>query len=1444
MLTQSNDGAPPAGWPATWKDNVVDYGIDPDVITSEGAQAVKNALLALPTWSITTDLGNLFDPASGIYSNANQDGRDWERPVAVELIQPDGAPGFMVNAGLRIRGGFSRSNNNPKHALKLFFRGEYGDGTLEYPVHGPEGADSFSKIDLRTAQNYSWSFQGNASNNFVADVLARYNQRDLGQPYTRSSWLHLYLNGQYWGLYQTQERAEANYADTYFGGSPDDYDVLKPERGPYTNIATDGNFAAYDRLFQQALARDIDGITPAFVSNAAYMKAQGLNVDGTQNPGYETLLDVDNLIAYMITILHGGNFDAPISNFLGNNRINNFFAIRDRTGDEGFRFFIHDSEHTLLDVNTNRNGPWEHPNFESSVAYFNPQWLHQQLMANDEYRLRFADTVQKAFFHDGLMTVEALIAKLDTEASKIDQAIIAESARWGDSKRETPLLRANWLTAIANLRNNYFPNRNNALLDQFRNTQLLLKDIDDLYTIAVPAPLFPAVDAPGYLVNGQSQSGGQVAAGSQLSMTADEGLIYYTIDGSDPRLFGGGVNPNALAYDPSSVVTPLLPTGSLWKYHDLGIDLGQSWRDPSFDDSQWTSGNAELGYGDGDETTVVSYGSNASAKQPTTYFRSDFIASAQNHTTLTLRVRRDDGIVVYLNGTEVARDNLPAGNIDYTTPAALATDDGNQWHEFTLDPRLLVTGSNTLAVEIHQFSGTSSDISFDAELVSTTQNVASVMLSDSAPIRARVFSGGTWSALHAADFVVPHEPASTSNLRVTEVSYNPKVDGDAEFIEIQNITSGAAGVRIDLGSMTLAEGPSMPFIFPVTATLGPGEFALVVRDITEFTAAHPSVDPSLIVGEYSGGLSNGGEQILLLDAAGDTLFDFSYRDGDPWPRWADGIGGSLVLSDPVGTPADQLDKYYRWRGSSLPGGSPGAADPAPVGVVINEILAHTDLPQVDTIELHNTTASDINIGGWFLSDSSVDLLKFQIPLGTNLPAGGYITFDEYDFNPTPLTPGPKDFALSGSHGDSAWLVIGDATGTVVEGFVDHVDFGGTFNGMSLGRLPDGSGRMAPAAQPTLGEPNGPLATAEIVITEINYHPDDPSAATLAIDPTIGASDLEFVELHNHSAATVDLTNWLLRGESDFDFAAGQMVAPGATLVIVPFDPLIPLNANRLAAFRSHYGIDASVVLVGPMLPSLSNNYGVVKLQKPDMAPVDEPTVVPRVLVDEVLYDDLAPWPQAADGSGDSLQRRRPATLGIDAASWRALAPTPGIARYEVQVESITINGGQTTRSAVTAVSVVFDSPVSAPPAAFALTNVTSGQQVTGLSVQSTVASGKTTAILTFDPGPSVIERNLDGNTLAGGYYQLTVLASGVTAQTGDASLDRDVHFGEQTSDLFFRKYGDHDGNDLVNLFDFASFRATFGKSSGSSGYLDDLDGDGNGVINLFDFAQFRAGFGN
>ena len=264
-----------------------------------------------------------------------------------------------------------------------------------FPCSATEGVQSFKKLDLRTAQNYSWSFGGDPSNTFIEDVFSREAQRDMGQPYTRSRWYHLYLNGQYWGLYQSQERPEAEYAASYFGGSAADYDVIKPETGPYIITATDGNLDAFRRLWEAAQV--------GFADDEAYWRVQGKNPDGSENLAYEVLLDTDNLITYMINILYGGNLDAPISTFLGNERVNNFFAVRDRTARQGFRYFLHDSEHTLRNLYENRNGPYP---AGSEFQYFNPQWLHQQLMVNAEYRVRFADAVQQAFFDGGPLGVE------------------------------------------------------------------------------------------------------------------------------------------------------------------------------------------------------------------------------------------------------------------------------------------------------------------------------------------------------------------------------------------------------------------------------------------------------------------------------------------------------------------------------------------------------------------------------------------------------------------------------------------------------------------------------------------------------------------------------------------------------------------------------------------------------------------------------------------------------------------------------------------------------------------------------------------------------------------------------------------------------------------------------------------------------------------------------
>ncbi|MHC4643040.1 MAG: FN3 associated domain-containing protein, partial [Planctomycetota bacterium] len=530
VIKQSPTGLPPGpDWPSySVNGQVINYGMDPCIVNDPvyGGQ-LKDALKAIPTISLVTDLANLFDPLIGIYVNARQDGFEWERPVSVELLNPDGSEGFHVNAGLRIRGAFSRSGGNPKHSLRLFFRSVYGAGKLRYPLFGSEGVDEFDKIDLRTSQNNSWAFQGSSQNTLIRDVFSRDVQRDMGQPYARSRYYHLYINGHYWGLYQTEERADADFAESYLGGDKEEYDVVKNDSSSTRVLhATDGTMEAYRRLYDAAVA--------GFTSDAAYLAVQGFRPDGTPDPSGERLLDPENLMDYMICTYYTGDPDAPVSCWA--HFSNNVFAIFNRVRPQGFTWYRHDAEHSLGANGGIYEGRLLTDPTDRSVGQdwedFNPAWLHLRMTTNPEYLMQFADRVHKYFYNGGLLVAAPNIQRWMTRADQIDMPIIAESARWGDSKREPPRTKDDWEGQNNYMVNTFFPGRTQIVINQMRSVDM-----------------FPDLDAPVFNINGSYQHGGQVSVGDELTMDNpnSSGNIYYTLDGSNPRQAFSG-NPIGTKY--------------------------------------------------------------------------------------------------------------------------------------------------------------------------------------------------------------------------------------------------------------------------------------------------------------------------------------------------------------------------------------------------------------------------------------------------------------------------------------------------------------------------------------------------------------------------------------------------------------------------------------------------------------------------------------------------------------------------------------------------------------------------------------------------------------------------------------------------------------------------------------------------------------------------------
>jgi len=500
---------------------------------------------------------------------------------------------------------------------------------------------------------------------------------------------------------------------------------------------------------------------------------------------------------------------------------------------------------------------------------------------------------------------------------------------------------------------------------------------------------------------------------------------------------------------------------------------------------------------------------------------------------------------------------------------------------------------------------------------------SAVGLTRTTHVRARVYkSNSTWSAAHAATYnYTAHYP----NIRITEIMYNPLGGSDYEFVEIRNISGS---LTVGLSEMLFTKG--IRYSFAPGVELSPGQTVVLARNAAVFES-HYGFAP---FGQYVRSLDNGGERLTLSDCDGNTVTSVRYNDKDPWPGDPDGDGYSLVFD---GT-GDQ-DDPAKWRTSNLIGGSPGYDDGPPYKVVINEVLTHTDLPAVDAIELHNTGSADVDVGGWWLSDSDGDFKKFLIPSPTVLAAGGYVVFDENDFNTD--TNDPACFALN-SHGDDVFLTHWDASDNLL--YLHTEDFGAAENGVAFGRYvrSDGTANfVAQSVNDTLGSPNAGPRIGDVVINEVMYHAPDGRA-------------YDYVEIHNRTAASQPLylgsEPWKLDGIG-YQFPASTTLQPYEYVLVI---------ATNETAFRAKYpSVPGSVRCFGPFPGTLQNNGESARLERPD-TPDAEGT--PWILVDRVKYNDNSPWPESADGDGLSLERIAPGLYGNDPANWAAsltAGGTPG-----------------------------------------------------------------------------------------------------------------------------------------------------------------------------------------
>jgi hypothetical protein len=550
----AQQGNAPAGYPANWGkyaqqvgNAIADYEMDPVLMAETAYQtSVKQAFSELPIVSVVSDKNNFFNNVNdsvtgGIYMFTGPPvgyttGRGWERPVSFEYFYAADSVSLQADCGIEIHGGHSRLPEKcPKHAFKIDFKSKYGPSRLNFPMFGPNEAPSLNSFNLRGGFGNTWAHQSSAGRTlavYARDEWAKVTHKRMGQLSANLAYVHLFLNGLYWGLYNVAEKIDEDFCETYLGGNKLDYDVIESsEVAPAPSIvASSGTMDAWNSLFAQvATASD----------SAVYQKIQGNNPDGTPNPAYPALIDMANFIDYMLLNFYDGNTDWDHHNWV---------AVRSRVApDKGFRFLSWDSEEVLKLVTEN---------LLTENNTLCPSYLFQQLRKNPQFVRLFADRVQKHCFNKGALTPTKAAETFTYLTSQIEQSVYAEAARWGDYRKDVH----SWQTAPYELyrKEVHFDAQKKILLETYF-PQRTTNFVNQLKT----ASLFPSVAAPVFKVNGLVPVGDTLLPGDQLTMTAASGSIYYTDDTSDPVNWSGTaagtLSPSARLYSAAIKPTASIP---------------------------------------------------------------------------------------------------------------------------------------------------------------------------------------------------------------------------------------------------------------------------------------------------------------------------------------------------------------------------------------------------------------------------------------------------------------------------------------------------------------------------------------------------------------------------------------------------------------------------------------------------------------------------------------------------------------------------------------------------------------------------------------------------------------------------------------------------------------------------------------------------------------------
>ena len=838
-------------------------------------------------------------------------------------------PSVATNAVIKVRG--SSTAGAAKYSLAIEAQNE-GGGDRDLSITAfPEDSDWI----LQSAYEYDRSL--------IRNSLMFGLSNDAGRYAPRSRYVEVYLNtdggalspADYFGVYSLTEKikrssdrlaiTEISPLDNAEPAVTGGY-ILKIDRADPGEI---GLTAAAQKLyFVDPDEPDVNPIQLGWLSNYLNSWWRALNAVNFYDPadGYAKWGDAASFVDHHIFNVAAKNVDAF--------RLSAYFT-KDRQGRlTAGPLWDFDRSMDSTDGRDNNYSTWRGETGDLGTDFFQYPWYNEMFRDQNFWQAwidRYEDLRQGVLSHAHVQ--EAIAA----ETGELASAAARNFVRWADK----PPRFGGWSGEVANLQN-FLLNR--------------LSWMDSQFTRPPTA----------------NTSGGTAASRFSLklnspSLSRPDAKIYYTIDGSDPRLFDTTNNQQI-------VTTAFIPLDSPVKVMLPVSDPGTSWRSgSSYDDSAWWSGTQGVGYDDATDYDPF-IGFNLESPPPerrmknviqSCYLRYHFTASAgqiSEMTFLKLRARCDDGIVVWLNGIKLPASIKEPSPLLWNSGATTNTPDtiARQFVEFNLTTNphsVMVPGDNVMAVHGLNFGLNSSDFLIQLELTGGHVPVDGPEISPSAieytgPVSvtatthfvARTFDpagpftpyaaghtpvGSHWSAPLRLSLLVGTEPPSASALRLVEIMYHPPPISEAEsaagfdsrehfeYLVLENISASP----LNLAGMQVTNGITFTMPLGPLSVLHPKQRALLVKNRAAFEFRYTT--PYVILGEYGGSLSNGGEKIEILSAAGSGLLAIAWDDEPGWHAKTDGKGYSLVLRDG----AAEFGTAGAWRPSLDPMGelnrSPG-----------------------------------------------------------------------------------------------------------------------------------------------------------------------------------------------------------------------------------------------------------------------------------------------------------------------------------------------------------------------------------------------------------------------------------------------------------------------------------------------------------------------------------------